>query len=135
MESIDERIRKALSSDDQAFLARMDANHSLYGDIAATFQGHTRWLNIFGWFGGFVFFAVAIVCGWQFFTQTDPRSIALWGAGTIVAFLWLGMIKLWFWMELQKVGIVREIKRVELQLASLTAALRSSQSPQATRNS
>ena len=48
----------------------------------------------------------------------------LWGTGTIISFLWLGMIKLWFWMELQKVGIVREFKRVELQLASLTAALK-----------
>lgn len=125
MESIDERIQKALSSEDRALLARMDADSSLYGDIAATFQGRTRWLNVFGWFGGLVFFALAVVCGWQFATQTDMRSMLLWGAGTIIAFLWLGMIKLWFWMELQKVGVVREIKRVELQLASLTAALRS----------
>ena len=55
MESIDERIQKALSSDDQALLARMDADSSLYGDIAATFRGHTRWLNVFGWFGGLIF--------------------------------------------------------------------------------
>jgi len=48
-----------------------------------------------------------------------------WGARTILAFLGLGLIKLWFWMELQKVSIVREIKRVELQMASLSAALRS----------
>jgi hypothetical protein len=32
-------------------------------------------------------------------------------------------------MEMQKVAIVREIKRVELQLASLTAALRSGKAP------
>jgi uncharacterized membrane protein YciS (DUF1049 family) len=126
MESIDERIQKALSAEDQALLARMDADSSLYGDIAATFRGHARWLNAFGWFGALLFFALAVVCSWQFATQTDVRSMLMWGAGTIIAFLWLGMTKLWFWMELQKVGIVREIKRVELQLASLTAALRSS---------
>jgi len=129
MESIDERIQKALSSEDQAFLARMEADGSLYGDIAATFRGRTRWLNAFGWFGGLISFAVAVFCAWRFATQTDVRSMLLWGAGTIISFLWLGMIKLWFWMELQKVGIVREIKRVELQLASLTAALRSSKAP------
>jgi hypothetical protein len=125
MESIDERIQKALSSEDQAFLARMDADGSIYSDIAATFRGHTRWVNAFGWCVGFALFAVAVVCGWQFATQTDMRSMHLWGAGTLLSFLGLGMIKLWFWMELQKVAIVREIKRVELQLASLTAALRS----------
>lgn len=125
MESIDERIQKALSSEDQAFLARMNAEGSFYRDIADTFQGHMRWLNLLAWFIALGLFAVAIVCGWQFFTQTDLRSMQLWGAGTVIAFLGLGFIKLWFWMELQKNSIVREIKRVELQLANLTAALRS----------
>ncbi|MEO8063602.1 MAG: DUF6768 family protein [Pseudomonadota bacterium] len=125
MESIDERIRNALSSEDQAFLARMDADGSLYKDVAATFRGRARFLNVLLWFFGFAFFAVAVVCGWQFATQTDLRSMQLWGVGTTLAFIALGMIKLRFWMELQKVAIVREIKRVELQLASLTAALRS----------
>jgi hypothetical protein len=129
MESIDQRIQKALSSEDQALLARLDADSSLYGDIAATFRGRTRWLNAFGWFGALIFFAVAIACGWQFVTHTDMRGMLLWSAGTIISVVWLGMIKLWFWMELQKVGIVREIKRVELQLASLTAALRSGNTP------
>ena len=129
MESIDERIQKALSSEDRALMARMDADSSLYGDIAATFRGHARWLNAFGWVSGFAFFAIAVFCAWQFTTQTEVRSMLMWGAGTIIAFLWLGMIKLWFWMELQKVGIVREIKRVELQLASLTSALRSGGAP------
>lgn len=125
MESIDERIQKALSSEDQAFLARMDANGSFYRDIADTFRGHMRWLNALAWVFAFALFAVAIACGWQFVTQTDLRSMQLWGVGTILAFLGLGLIKLWFWTELQKVSIVREIKRLELQVATLTAALRS----------
>jgi hypothetical protein len=129
MESIDERIQKALSAEDQALLARMDADSSLYGDIAATFRGHTRWLNVFGWFGALMFFVIAVFCSWQLASQTEMRNMLLWSAGTIISFLWLGMIKLWFWMELQKVGIVREIKRIELQLASLTAALRARSTP------
>lgn len=129
MESIDERIQKALSSEDRAFLARMDADGSFYGDIAATFRGHMRWLNALAFVLVFALLAVAVVCGWQFATQTDPRSMQLWGAGTILSFLSLGLLKLWFWMELQKVAIVREIKRVELQLASLTTALRSTKTP------
>lgn len=129
MESIDERIQKALSSEDQAFLARMDANGSFYRDIADTFRGHMRWLNALAWVFAFALFAIAITCGWQFVTQTDARSMQLWGVGTILAFLGLGLIKLWFWMELQKVSVMREIKRVELQVASLTAALRSNKAP------
>ena len=48
----------------------------------------------------------------------------LWGAGAMLSALGLGLIKLYFFMEIQKNAIVREIKRVELQVAGLTAALR-----------
>jgi hypothetical protein len=124
MESIDERIQKALSSEDRALLEQLDSNGSLYGDIAATFRGHMRWLNALGWIFGLVLFAVAVYCGWQFVAQTDLRSMQLWGAGAMLSALGLGLIKLYFFMEFQKNAIIREIKRVELQVASLTAALR-----------
>ena len=124
MESIDERIRKALSSEDRVFLEQLDSSGSLYGDIAATFRGHMRWLNALAWLFGLILFVVAVACGWQFVTQTDLRSMQLWGAGAMLSALGLGLIKLWFLMEVQKSAIVREIKRVELQVASLTAAMR-----------
>lgn len=125
MSNIDERIRKSLSSDDQAFLSELDGDGSLYREITAVFQGRMRWLNGLGWVMGFAFFAIAVYCGWQFATQTDLRSMQLWGAGAALSAFALGMIKLWFWMELKTNAIVREIKRVELQVASLAAARRS----------
>jgi hypothetical protein len=124
MSNIDERIRKTLSSEDQAFLAELDTNDSLYRDIAAAFKGRMRWLNAFGLFLGFVIFVVAVFCAWRFVTQTDLRSMQLWGGGAALAFLALGLIKLWFWFELKTNVIVREIKRVELQIAGLAAAVR-----------
>jgi hypothetical protein len=124
MESIDERIRKALTSDDRQFLDQLDIKSSLYGDVVATFRGHMRWLNVLGWVFGFVLFAVALYCGWQFFAQSEMRSMLAWGAGAMLCALGLGLIKLYFFMEIQKNTIIREIKRVELQVASLTAALR-----------
>src|SRR5690349_840337 len=107
MSNIDERIRKSLSSDDQAFLAELDAGDSLYRDIAATFQGRMRWLNTLGWILGLALFAAALFCGWHFVVQTDLRSMQLWGAGAALAFLGLGLIKLWFWLELKTNAIVR----------------------------
>ena len=124
MESIDERIRKALSSEDREFLEKLDSSDSLFGDIAATFRGHRRWTIVAGWAIGFALFAAAAYCGWRFVNQPDPRSMQLWGAATMLCVIALGMTKLWFWMEIQKNAVIREIKRVELQIAGLTAALR-----------
>jgi hypothetical protein len=102
----------------------LDSEGSLYDDIAGTFRGHMRWVNIMGWVAGFVMAGVAIFCSWQLFTQTDMRSMQLWGVGTTIAFLALGLIKLWFFLELHRSVLLREIKRLELQVAGLAASLR-----------
>jgi hypothetical protein len=34
------------------------------------------------------------------------------------------LVKVWFWLELQKNAIVREVKRLEVQVASISAQLR-----------
>lgn len=124
MKSIDERIRAALSEEDRRFIDQMNADESLFADIAATFSGHRRWMSIFGWLMGFLLFATAAYCGWQFFTDPESAASYRWGAGMMLATLALGMIKLWFWMELHTQLVIREMKRMEVQLAGLTTALR-----------
>jgi len=49
-------------------------------------------------------------------------------AGAALAFLGLGLIKRWFWFELKTHVIVREIKRVEAQVAGLAGVIREGQS-------
>jgi hypothetical protein len=124
MESIDERIRKALSTEDQAILAELDSHGTLFGEVTATFSGQRRWFNVAGWLAGLLMLAVAVTCGWQFFTQPDLRVMQMWGAGLIISVLALGLVKLWFFLELQRTAILREIKRVELQVAGIAAAMR-----------
>jgi hypothetical protein len=123
MNSIDDRIRQSMSSDDRALLARLDADDTLYRDVIATFSGRMRWLNITGWIAGFVLFGVALLCAWQFVHQDDARTMMLWGAGTALAAAGLALIKVWFWMEIQRGAIVRELKRIQLQVANLEKTL------------
>ena len=47
-----------------------------------------------------------------------------WGAASALAFAGVPFIKLWFWLELEKNAVVREVKRLEVQVASLAAQLR-----------
>jgi hypothetical protein len=124
MSNLDERIRESLSAEDRELLAQMDADDTLYRDVIATFQGRMRWMNVLSSILAFTLFGVALVCGWRFMMETEPRGMILWGAGAALAISGVTMIKVWFWMEIQKNAIVREIKRVELQLARLAASLR-----------
>jgi len=37
--------------------------------------------------------------------------------------VWIAMLKLWFWLEIQRLFVTREIKRLELQIANLSRQL------------
>jgi hypothetical protein len=124
MNTIDDRIRASLSAEDQAFLASLDAEESLYRDVAATFQGRMRWLNTLGLVFGVLLFIAAIYCAWNFLMQSDLRDMMRWGGGAALAFIGLGLIKLWFFIDLKSNVVLREMKRLELQIARLNAGMK-----------
>jgi hypothetical protein len=121
MNDLDHAIRQSLSAEDAALLDRLGADQTLHRQVLATFEGRLRWFNVMGWIAGFVLFAVACVLSWQFVQADELRDMLRWGAASALAFAGIALIKVWFWMELQKNAIVREIKRLEVQVASLAA--------------
>lgn len=121
MTKLDEAIRQTLSAEDAAFLEDLGADQPLHSQLMQTFQGKLAWMSIAGWIGGFALTAVLAYCGWQFVNAPDVREMLLWGGGASLACTGLAMVKAWFWLELQKNSVVREIKRLELQVARLAS--------------
>jgi hypothetical protein len=87
-------------------------------------EGRLRWFNAAGWIGGVVLFGVAAVLAWRFAQARELGDMLRWGAASALAFAGIALMKVWFWLELQKNAIVREVKRLEVQVASLAAQLR-----------
>lgn len=123
MSQLDDAIRQALSAEDAKLLEGMGADQALHAQVFQTFQGKLGWINTIGWLAGFAFFAIFAWCTWQFVTATEVRDMLMWGAGAALGCTALAMVKMWFWMELEKNAIVRELKRLELQVARLSARL------------
>jgi hypothetical protein len=126
MNEVDRAIRQSLSTEDTELLGRLGADQALHRQVLDTFEGQLRWFNAAGWIAGFVLFAVAGLFGWRFWFAQQIEEMLRWGAVSALAFAGLALIKVWFWMELQKNAIVREVKRLELQVASLAERLRRS---------
>jgi uncharacterized protein DUF6768 len=126
MNELDQAIRQSLSAEDAALLDRLGTDQALHQQVLATFQGRLRWFNVAGWIAGVVLFGVGCVLAWRFVQAEEPREMLRWGAGSAFAFAGIALVKIWFWLELQKNEIVREVKRLELQVASLAAQLRRS---------
>lgn len=121
MTDIDEAIRRAMSEEDARALDAFAPEESLFRQALATMGGTHRGANIMGWLAGFGMLGIALWSGFRFIGAPDLREMILWGAITGTAIFALGMIKVWFWMEMQRNATVREIKRVELQVARLAA--------------
>jgi hypothetical protein len=121
MSELERSIRQALPQDDARPLEALGEDPTLYQQVLETFRGRLRWLHLLGWIAGFAFFAIACICAWRFVNAPELRSMLLWGAAASLAVMALVLVKIWFWMELNKNAILREIKRLELQTARLAA--------------
>ena len=122
-DNIDDRIRDALSSEDADIFAGLEGEQSLQEMVIDSFRGRARWMVFLVMFFSLAFFVLAIVCAVQFFEAEGVRAMIAWAMGFGWSALAMAMMKVWYWMELNKNTVTREIKRVELQLARLAQRL------------
>ena len=71
-----------------------------------------------------VLFVGAVLAGVRFFDSEDVATMLRWGAVAWLCWFAVGFLKLWTWMEMERFAMVREIKRLEFQVANLSARLR-----------
>lgn len=121
MNQIDEAIRQALSAEDAKALERYGSDPSVLQQVLEAFRGRMALLNTVGWIAGAAMFGFGLYCGWRFMGTTDIVSMLRWAAGAGLAALGLAMVKLWFWAGVQSNAVIREVKRLELQVARLAA--------------
>ena len=121
MTDLDQAIREALGREDAMLLDRIAADPSLRRQVLDAYRGPFGFLNAVGTLAG-----VAVTMGgafaiWRFVEAADVKSMLAWAGLAGIALLAIAMIKLWFWLELQRNLVTREIKRLELQVARLAS--------------
>lgn len=126
MTDLDAKIRDALKAEDA----------DLFGDepglpamVAESFRSKNRWLVWVVWVSIFIFTGIAAWTAYRFFTAETIDAKLEWGLIVALAMLSVVMLEQWYWMELQKNTVVREVKRVELQIARLAGRLDSIGAP------
>lgn len=120
---IDAMIRQALDEDDREYLDLDEP--SIPEAVTSLFQGRSRWLNVMAFALIFLLFLASVYCGIRFFRSDDVATMLRWGSVAGLCWFATGFVKLWTWMEMERFAVVREIKRLELQVANLAARLRS----------
>lgn len=119
MSKIDELINSALEQEDKELYARLDGDMNLFEMAASVFQGKMRWISIMISVWILVLTILGVYCAVQFFATEVTRELIVWAVGFGFCLMAVTMLKLWFWLEIQKNAVLREVKRVELQIARL----------------
>ncbi len=124
MKDLNEKIREAIRSEDPDLLGGIDEEPSIFELLFDTMRGRHRWLNLLGAIITLVFLGLAVFCAVQFFSTDEVRDLLMWATGFIFCALAVSMMKVWYWLEIQRNSLTREIKRLELQIARLAGKLK-----------
>lgn len=117
MTKIDDAIHDALSKEDAEFLQRFEQEPGSFQQMFGLFRGPFAWITSIFVVVVVILFAFCVYAGWRFYVSQDVRGMLLWGAGALASLLVMIVIRIWFFLEIQTNRVVREIKRLELQLA------------------
>lgn len=124
MNELDKKIKEALRQEDAELFEDLGGEPSVFDLVIDTFRGKHWWLTVLTIFWSLVFFVLAILSAVRFFNTDDSRDMMMWALAFIFCMMAVSMMKMWFWMELNKNAITREIKRLELQIARLAGRIK-----------
>ncbi len=116
MTSFETRLKDSLTAEDEAFLRNLEAGESLIGQLGSTFTGPLKVWTGFAFALSFAFFGLAVWAGWQMYQASEPRLMVFWLGVFLFAMIAVGLIKIWFWMRMNHLALLRELKRIELRL-------------------
>lgn len=121
-EDIDKLIKETLTEEEAKFYDDLDEQNVLQM-IWGLFKGKNKWIMYMMNIMTIVFFGLFIFCLMQFFNSEITFDMIKWATGSIVFLLGVSMLKIFAWMQMDKNALLREIKRLELQLSSLSGRL------------
>ena len=122
MEDIDKLIKETLNQEEAKFYDDLDEQNVLQM-IGGLFQGKNKWIMYLMNFMTLVFFGFFVFCTIQFFDAEKTNELIKWGIGGLVFLLGVSMLKIFAWMQMDKNALLRELKRLELQISSLSGKM------------
>lgn len=122
MEDIDKLIKETLNEEEAKFYDDLE-EQNLIQMVFGIFSGKNSWLVIVMSIVQVVFFGIFIYSAIQFFNLEATNDLIKWGVFGTLSLMASSMLKLFSWMQMDKKAIIREIKRLELQVSSLSSKL------------
>ena len=121
-EDIDKLIKETLTQEESKFYDELEEQNVLQM-VLGLFHGKNKWIMILMNLMTLVFFGLFVYCTVQFFNTNETNELIKWGIGGLVFLFGVSILKVFAWMQMDKNAIIREVKRLELQVSSLSGKI------------
>jgi len=116
---LNELIKEALSAEEAAFYDELE-EQDFIDKLKQVHKGKTGWLASIMTVMHILIFVVFLYCVIRFFDTEVITELIKWASGGFLCMIFMAMMKLYIWLQIDKNDILRELKRLELQIAVIT---------------
>lgn len=115
---IDDLIHQALSKEEAAYYDQL-GEQNLPEMVFGLFKGRNGWVNVLMVVMTIVILGVMIYTVIEMLNAESIGDKMEWMFYSIVGFITIALLKIWGWNQIDKNAILRELKRLEYQVALL----------------
>lgn len=116
MSGFDDKLRRALENGKPIEFEREETLRQM---MAQTFRSKLRWMVVFLWVEAVAVCAVAVWAGVSLYHAQEMKPTIVWATVLIISAIFFVLVKVVGWQWMNKYSVMREIKRLELQVAGL----------------
>ena len=122
LEQIDSLIREALSEEEATFYDELD-EQGLIGKLEQVYKGKLGWLAVVMNLVTLVLVGCFVYSLIRFLGAETQKELIIWASAGFLCMMATALLKLYFWMQMDKNDLKRELKRIELQIAALSSKI------------
>ncbi|MFC0604846.1 DUF6768 family protein [Winogradskyella pulchriflava] len=122
IEDIDKLIKDTLTEEEAKFYDDLD-EQNVWQMIGGLYKGKNVWLTVIMHIINIAAFGLMLYCLFQTFDVEKTNDLMLWIAGFFLSLSVMSMLKIYAWMQIHRNAMTREIKRLELQVSSLSSKI------------
>ena len=118
IEEIDKLIKEALSKEEAQFYDELEEKN-IVGKLTDVYKSKMGWLAITMNIVHILIFVFFVYALFEFFNAESTRDMIIWCSAGFLSMIFMAMLKLYVWMQMDKNDLLRELKRIELQISVL----------------
>ncbi len=116
-DDLDRMIDEALDAEERALLSQIGEEPGYFSQVWGLFGGQLGWVTWLLMIVQTAMFIASVYAAIRFFNATDTLTALHWGLPSVALLLMSAMTKFLLWPSMQTNRVLRELKRLELQVA------------------